>query len=120
MKTYAILISVVIMALVSGCIGLFIGYNVAENHYQSDRLELVKTQNQALAERDKHINELSARNVELTNQFLDKLDHINVGYKEFADKLRDELKNDIYTQCKLPASGQALLKEHIQKANAHK
>ncbi|EON2339058.1 hypothetical protein ACLLKL_002028 [Escherichia coli] len=120
MKTYVIVIAILVMALVSGCIGLFIGYNVADNRYQRDRVALVTSQNNALAARDAHINELSQRNVELTNQFLDKLSHINDGYEGFALKLRAELKNDIYTQCKLPASGQSLLKDRIKEANAHK
>ncbi|ENE5752074.1 hypothetical protein ACFLMW_003735 [Salmonella enterica] len=120
MKTYAIVISILILSLITGCIGLFIGYTTAENHYQQDKLELVKVQNKALAERDARIKQLSARNVELTNQFLEKLDHINVGYQDFAEKLGVELKQEIYTQCKLPATGHALLKEHIKQANSHK
>lgn len=120
MKTYVIVIGVLLLSLVSGCIGMFMGYTVAENNNQEDRLELVKSQNKFLADRDARIKELNARNVELTNQFLEKLDHINVGYQDFANKLGIELKHEIYSQCKLPATGQALLKEHIKQANSHK
>lgn len=119
MKTYVAIIAILLLTLISGCIGLFIGYNVAENHAQADKVALVTAQNKALATRDAQITELSARNVELTNQFLDKIELINSGYVDFGNKLREELKQDIYTQCKLPATGHALLRDHIKKANSH-
>ncbi|EEK4464922.1 hypothetical protein GNM83_19010 [Salmonella enterica] len=117
MKIYATIIGIMSLALVSGFSGLFIGYNVADNRFQEARLHMVALQNQALAAKDAHIHQLTQRNMALTNSFLDKLDLLSSSYDTFTLKMKDELKQAIYTQCKVPRSGRELLKERIKEAN---
>ncbi|EKK5568147.1 hypothetical protein PN823_004569 [Enterobacter hormaechei] len=117
MKIYATIIGILALALVSGFSGLFIGYNVADNRFQEARLHMIAIQNQALAAKDAHIHQLTERNMALTNSFLDKLDTLSSSYDTFALKMQNELKQAIYTQCKVPHTGRELLKERVKEAN---
>ncbi|EHS7647143.1 hypothetical protein KWH26_003753 [Salmonella enterica] len=118
MKIYATVIGILALAMVSGFSGLFIGYNVADNRFQEARLHMVASQNQALAAKDAHIHQLTERNMALTNSFLDKLDLLSHSYDSFTLKMQNELKQAIYTQCKVPNSGRDLLKERVKEANS--
>lgn len=118
MKVYGPVIGIMFIALVSGFSGLFIGYNVADNRFQQARIHMITLQNQALAAKEAHIAQLTARNMALTNEFLDKIDALSSSYEGFSVKMRNELKQAIYTQCKLPHTGRDLLKEHIKEANS--
>ncbi|EJG5414289.1 hypothetical protein NAD41_000890 [Salmonella enterica] len=109
-----------VIIFISGAIGLFIGYNVAENRFAEDKLALVATQTKALAERDRLRVVAEERNARLETQFLAQVDELSENYKLLATELREELKSEIYTQCRVPLSGTELLRKSVNEANKRK
>lgn len=114
------LLGFMVTICIAGIIGLFIGYNIAENQFASDKIALVKAQNDALAEKDARRLEAEQRNVQLETQFLSAVQDLSLNYKALSGQLSQELKQDIYRQCKVPASGRELLHKQIQEANRRK
>ena len=109
-----------VVIFISGVIGMFIGYNVAENNFQEQRIHLIAAQNQALAERDARRFEAEKRNDQLELQFIGQIQGLSNSYKELSRQLADELKDDIYTQCQVPAKGHKLLQNKVNEANKRK
>ncbi|EIP9220990.1 hypothetical protein LT875_002436 [Salmonella enterica] len=109
-----------VVVCISGAIGLFIGYNVADNRFQEEKLQLVTAQNAALAERDKRRIEAEQRNAQLEGKFLNQLQVLNENYQHLSGQLTEELKAEIYTQCHVPPTGAELLRKSVTEANKRK
>lgn len=106
--------------IISGLIGLTIGYNMAENGFQEERLQQVKMQNQALDEKDARLRDALSRNQQLEAEFLASIDELNANYKQLSAQMADELKQEVYTQCHVPETGHELLKRRVSEANKRK
>ncbi|EAB4417278.1 hypothetical protein D7B12_17765 [Salmonella enterica] len=114
------LLGFMVVIFISGVIGMFIGFNVAENSFQEQRIHMIAVQNQALAERDKRRIEAEQRNTQLETQFLAQIQGLSDNYKTLSRQLADELKDDIYTRCQLPARGREILNRSVTDANKRK
>lgn len=115
-----VLLAFMVIIFISGIIGLFIGYNVAENRFQEARLHMVALQNQALDERNQRLVEATARNQQLEKQFMMSISDLAANYKVLSAQLAEELKDDIYTQCQVPLTGKQLLQKSVLEANKRK
>ncbi|EGC0267556.1 hypothetical protein H8U31_001307 [Salmonella enterica] len=115
-----VLLGFMVIITISGIIGLFIGYNVAENRFQEDRIRMVALQNQALDERNQRLVEAAARNQQLEKQFMLSISDLAANYKALSAQLAEELKDDIYTQCQVPLTGKQLLQKSVIEANKRK
>ncbi|EBA6160065.1 hypothetical protein BIW22_20850 [Salmonella enterica] len=115
-----VLLAFMVIIFISGAIGLFIGYNVAENRFQEARLHMVALQNQALDERNQRLVEATARNQQLEKQFMLSISDLASNYKILSAQLAEELKDDIYTQCQVPLTGKQLLQKSVIEANKRK
>ncbi|EDY2030056.1 hypothetical protein GTB64_004498 [Salmonella enterica] len=109
-----------ITIFISGLIGLYIGYSMAENRFQEQRLHMITAQNKALDEKDTRLQEAAKRNQQLEGQFLASIDTLNQNYKALSGQMAEELRNDIYQTCIIPATGKDLLHKRVAEANKRK
>ncbi|EAM1616339.1 hypothetical protein EU642_22135 [Salmonella enterica] len=115
-----VLLGFMVVIVISGAIGLFIGFNMAETRFQEEKISLVKAQNKALDERDKLRIAAEEKNLQLETQFLASVQELTANYKQLAEQLGEELKQDIYHDCHVPDSGKELLKKRVTEANKRK
>lgn len=115
-----VLLAFMVVIFISGLIGMYIGYTVADNRFQEARIHMIAATNAALDERDDRLHEQAERNVRLENEFMESIDKITANYKNLSETMTQELKNGIYAKCQVPPTGANLLREKVKEANAQK
>jgi uncharacterized membrane-anchored protein YhcB (DUF1043 family) len=115
-----VLLAFMVVIFISGLIGMYIGYTVADNRFQEAKIHMIANANAALDERDDRLHEQAERNVRLENEFMSSIDKITSNYKTLSQTMTAELKNDIYSKCQVPLTGKALLQKRVKEANARR
>ena len=102
----------------AGGSGIYFGYQAATSEYNAERAELIEQQKTALEEKERQRMELERRSFEVQTGFIASLEALRNSYPALQRAVVDEVRNEIYTTCVVPVSGQNLLRENIKKANA--
>jgi hypothetical protein len=104
--------AVVSVALVSAIGGSF--FYGQHTQKESDALLAVKDQTIMQTKID---NEAARRN-DISQKFEDKLDNLKIVNTTINKTVTQELQKQIYTDCKLPATGVALINSNADQLNA--
>lgn len=105
-------------AIAVGGAGLYGGYEIANARHAGQMLAQQQAQNQALEAKNQLLLQAQARADEIAGHFQAALDQLRVVNKTFNNEIRHEVEKTVYTDCKLPQTGAALLNQHIDAVNA--
>ena len=109
-------VSMIGLAGASGS-GLFFGYQAASAKYLAEKAELVEEQKQALEEKERQRVEFERKSFEVQAGFIANLEALRATYPALQRAVLDEVKQEIYSTCIVPMTGQELLRQNVKKAN---
>lgn len=105
-------------AMAVGGAALYGGYEIASARHARQMLALQQAQNQALEAKNQLLLQAQARADEIAGRFQTALDQLRVVNKTFNNEIHREVEKTVYTDCKLPQTGAALLNQHVDAVNA--
>lgn len=118
-KMFPWFILAALIALMSaGGTGMYFGYQIAEGHNATERLELVSGFNSALAEKEARRQEAEARSQLVEGTFLTALKGVQGANADSWLQILEETKKAIYDTCKVPDTGVDMINNHIDEVNS--
>lgn len=107
-----------IMALGSaGAAGMYAGYEVANARYADEQKKLLVAFAEASTAQKEALKESRRRGDEATGMFLQELRAMTIVNTTINKEVQREIQRTVYTDCKLPDSGAALLIQHVDDVN---
>lgn len=117
MLPWLIAIGVFVLAL-AGLSGMYAGYEIANGRFAKDQLAMAAANTTALQAKDAALQAAYANSNEVSDTFLKALKSIRIVNKTFNNEVQREVQKLVYTDCKLPDSGMAILSQHISAINS--
>ena len=112
-----IAVAVVLLAT-SGLSGMYAGYEIANGRFAKDKLDMAAANTEAMRAKDAALQAAYANSNEVSDNFMKALKSIRIVNKTFNNEVQREVQKLVYTDCKLPDSGMAILSQHISAINS--
>ena len=102
----------VLLALLAGSWGhgFYRGGKDKEADWNKEKLATLEAHNKA-------IKELTDKNMAVSGELQDALKNVRVEYKYITDTVQVEVEKPIYKNCKIPATGTAVLQKNATRLN---
>lgn len=102
----------VLLALLAGSWGhgFYRGGKDKQADWDKEKLKLVLAHQKA-------VKELQDKNMAVSGELQDALKNVRVEYKYITDTVQVEVEKPIYKNCKIPATGTAVLQKNAQRLN---
>lgn len=116
------ILAALVAVMGAGGSGLYFGYKSGVDsealRMAGERQALVEAQNVALQEKEARRIEADNRARLVEQNFMTALGNIQIINRTYNNKVVQETEKLVYTDCKLPPSGRALLVENAREINA--
>ena len=107
-----------ILALGSaGAAGMYGGYEIANARFAADKVNLLNAHLEAAEAQRIALGQAVQRGNEASTTFLEELRGIKIVNTTITNEVRKETEKLVYTDCKLPDTGAALLKKNVDAVN---
>lgn len=101
----------------AGAAGMYAGYEVANARYADGQKKLMEAFAEASTAQKEALKESRRRGDEATGVFLKELRAMTIVNTTVNKEVQREIQRTVYTDCKLPDSGAALLIQHVEDVN---